>query len=366
MKDKNTLATYIPTKKKQPCKRAPIHLKNSFVITAKKILNHSLTSDRAHRLDDRSELHRLANDYYNLVLEIGNFKDMNDILHQTLEYQLHWPNLKQQRQYLSSMFPTWRYHLESVSIFPLLYTIGWHNNTDPKSFSSMLDQCNIPHYSTIPLPLRSIKFFTDKAVASLRFDFHKTLQRTAEIVAEATNTKPTDFMVDPANDISLIIPSLFAVKAPTFETQWKNLGYDPTTPTSHITNQRTAKQPVHSTAVVACLGNINRCKSSPVDIPHGNQQPLTCEVTKLPALTYQLYSDAVKENISPPLDLETLMKETLGDDYVQPTVPATSTNPWDNYSPVSPDPSDCHDHNYIRDPLLYNAHSANYNNTDNF
>jgi hypothetical protein len=81
-----------------------------------------------------------------------------------------------------------------------------------------------------------------------------------------------------------------------------------------------------------------------------------------------LYSDVVKENISPPLDLETLMKETLGDDYVPPTPTelVTTTNPWDNYSPLSPDPSDCQDDTYIRDPLLYNAHSSNYNNKDNF
>jgi hypothetical protein len=380
MKDKNTLQTYIPAAKKPTYKRSPQTLKNAIIITSKKLMTLILQADRAHHSDDCSKIHTLADDYFNLVLEVGNFQDMKDILHKTFEYRLHWPNLKQQRQELCKHLPTWRYQLESITIFPLLYTIGWHNNTDPKSYSSLLDQCSVSHYSSIPLPFPSIKFFTDQAVAALRYKLNKSLQKTAEIVASATNTKPTDFFVHPTNDISLLIPTLFALQAPTFEEQWKNLTLDPKIPNvrkrlqtkalKDITNKETAKSKQTSahTSVISYSGTNQT--SLPINIPQYNKGAPSNDdnVSAAPPTTHHLYSDVVKENISPPLDLETLMKETLGDDYVPPTPTelVTTTNPWDNYSPLSPDPSECQDDNYVRDPLLYNAHSSNYNNTDNF
>jgi hypothetical protein len=130
MKDKNTLQLYVPTAKKPTYQRSPQTLKNAIIITSKKLMTLILQADRAHHSDDCSKIHTLADDYFNLVLEVGKFQDMKDILHKTLEYRLHWPNLKQQRQELCKHLPTWRYQLESITIFPLLYTIGWHNNTD--------------------------------------------------------------------------------------------------------------------------------------------------------------------------------------------------------------------------------------------
>ena len=52
-------------------------------------------------------IHSLCDEYYNLVLELTGYNELNTVVIRTLEYKLHWQKLKEQRTAFAKKWPFW-------------------------------------------------------------------------------------------------------------------------------------------------------------------------------------------------------------------------------------------------------------------
>ena len=373
---RGAITDYHPKAKLMQYKRPLQVLRNLLTITAKNIMALNLTGERITHNHNVVYIHQLLDDHYNLVLELTGYTDLTTVVIRTLEYKLHWQKLKEQRDLFIKKWPFWKYHIESVSLFPLLYKLQ-PDNSSATGLCKLLTQCEVRHVSEVPLPITAVRYFVTMATHHLRTKIRMSEVRTATLIAEATRLKASDFRTAPTDDLTLIIPTFYGTTPPTFEEQWKYMGDQPQLPASprktnlqilqNITNKH--KKPVTSRPTAVITGSrVPHTVSKPMDIPKATYQP-TCEDITPPTESLKLYSEATKENIEQPAEYRQMVTDALGPEYLESTTPAATAVEWhlransDDSGYLSEFTLVNNDGNYVSDPLLLNAHSAYHNDS---
>jgi hypothetical protein len=206
---------YTPPLLYQEFKRNPAEVVESYSHTSQKLLQCMASQTSKSRIDELADLLEQVEKFVDETLQLGGFKTFEHLVYQHFEMKMHWANIKAERDELIRKKPFLRYQLESTSVFPLKYIIGYES----VKLRELLQLGQVNQVPCYPLTIEEIKRMLVKAVTNMIRKQNKTHAEVRKLLSQYINS--VDSEVEFTNLCSLLLPILKYIAIPTFVQTWE-------------------------------------------------------------------------------------------------------------------------------------------------